>query len=82
MGFLGEAPTENGYAGYFYGNLAYTGELTEVSDRKFKKKHTRTGIRGILAQVKRIQSRTFEYKTEETPGLPGGKKYGFCSTGT
>lgn len=36
-GIYGTNPNGGGYAGYFDGDLAYTGNLTNVSDRKFKR---------------------------------------------
>jgi hypothetical protein len=68
------------YAGYFDGDLAYTGSLLNLSDRKFK-----TNLRpceGALAKVLALEPKKYNYATENTDArvaLPRGEHYGLIA---
>lgn len=66
------------YAVYASGNMAYTGTLTDVSDRKFKK-----NIRefSALERIMQLRPKTYEMKRDEFKGmnLANGLRYGFIA---
>lgn len=77
-GVLGTADPTFGYAVYASGNMAYTGSITDVSDRKFKK-----NIEAFeaLDRVMQLQPKTYEMKQEafERMNLASGRRYGFIA---
>lgn len=62
------------YAGYFSGNVSYTGSLTKVSDRKFKENIT--DLRSVTEKLKEVKVKTYNYKQNSKMSLPTGKKFG------
>ena len=79
FGVWGYCPTANGVAGYFSGDLQYTGILTDVSDRKFKKNIE--PLDNILPKILMLQPKTYEMKTEEFEfmNLGSGKQFGLIA---
>lgn len=78
-GVLGTASSSGGgYAVYASGNLAYTGTITDVSDRKFKKNIAEFTA---LDRVMQLQPKTFEMKKEDFKrmNLAEGKRFGFIA---
>lgn len=91
-GYIGNAPLSGGYkyavlgdaqnrpdsyAGMFFGDVAHTGDIMQVSDRRLK-----TEIQsppGRLDQVLQLQPAQYRF-TEDMPySLPGGIHYGFIA---
>lgn len=66
-------------AGFFSGNLKYTGTLSKVSDRKFKKNVS--PLRNCLSIVGRLAPKEFDYRTEEFPvmNLPSNRQLGLIA---
>ncbi|PHN02165.1 tail fiber domain-containing protein [Flavilitoribacter nigricans] len=66
------------YAVYANGDLAYTGTLSMVSDRKFKKNITSFSA---LDRVMKLQPRSFDMKREEFKrmNLAAGRQFGFIA---
>lgn len=77
-GVLGTADADFGYAVYASGNMAYTGSISDVSDRKFKKNIEEFEA---LDQVMRLRPKTYEMKREEFKrmNLASGRRYGFIA---
>lgn len=77
-GVLGTADPAFGYAVYASGDLAYTGSITDVSDRKFKKNIEEFEA---LDQVMQLRPKTYEMKREEFKrmNLATGRRYGFIA---
>lgn len=76
----GENPAEIGYAGYFNGNLAYTGSLYAPSDARLK--NNSKSLNGALDKVMQLSPKSYEYKHKEFEGkmnLPQGKQFGFIA---
>jgi hypothetical protein len=67
----------SGYAGYFSGNLAYTGSFAHVSDERLKKDIQ--PMSGALDQVLRLRGVTFEWKEPSEHGGMSGKQRGFIA---
>jgi hypothetical protein len=67
------------YAGYFDGDLVYTGSLIGPSDNKLKKNVREAG--NTLSLLLQLEPKRFEYKTDEYPGinLPKGEQLGFIA---
>ena len=67
------------YAGYFEGNLHYTGTLTPPSDRRLKKNIQ--NLDGSLGKVMQLRPTTYDFKTEEYQqmNLAKGKQIGFIA---
>lgn len=68
------------YGGYFSADLAYTGNLVHLSDRKFKENIQ--SFSGALSQIMSLTPRTFTYKTGpefDRFSFPAGKHYGFIA---
>lgn len=71
---------DSAYAGYFDGNLVYTGSFYKPSDQMFK-----TNIRGFdsaLEKVMALQPRKYNYRTgmrAEGVNLPPGEHYGLVA---
>ncbi len=68
------------YAGYFDGDLAYTGSLIHASDEKFK--DNIESCTGALSRLMTLQPRTFTYKTGpeyDRFGFSRGRQYGFIA---
>jgi hypothetical protein len=90
-GVYGSAPVEGniceaegipqtGYAGYFNGNLAYTGDLIGPSDRQFKTDEK--PLRNSLDKLMDLKPKTYEYKINEYKGrmnFPKGVQMGFIA---
>ncbi len=87
--FLNSSPNSAGaaiyanstnYAGYFEGDLHYTGSLTGPSDRKFK-----TDVQPVdpvLNRIGQIKVHTYNYKhtgEAEKMNLPAGTQFGFIA---
>lgn len=68
------------YAGYFAGNVSYTGTLASASDQRLK-----TNIQplsGALAKVLNVKVATYDYRTDGMAKhmvLPEGKQIGFIA---
>ncbi len=77
-GVFGTADADFGYAVYASGNLAYTGTITDVSDRKLKK-----NIEDFTAleSVMQLQPKTYEMRRDEFERmhLASGRRYGFIA---
>jgi hypothetical protein len=54
-------------AGYFSGDLEYTGALVHTSDRKLKKNIV--DIRNCTNLIRRMAPKEYEYRTDEYPAL-------------
>jgi hypothetical protein len=52
----------NNYAGYFSGDLAYTGDLLDVSDTSAKQNIRGLSEEDILSKITQLTPRRFEYK--------------------
>jgi len=68
------------YAGYFDGNLVYTGSLYKLSDRMFKKEIR--DMDGALDKVLALRPRRYSYQTRLAAGgvtLPNGDHYGLVA---
>ncbi|MEQ9229441.1 MAG: tail fiber domain-containing protein [Cyclobacteriaceae bacterium] len=67
------------YAAYLAGDVSYTGTLTSVSDRAFKKDVELYA--GALEKVKEINTYTYNYKVDEFThlNLPTGEQIGFVA---
>lgn len=79
-GIWAQAPTSSGsYAGYFNGNVRYTGTLTGPSDKKLKKNILPMGP--TLDKIGKLQPKTFAMRTDEFPGLglPTGPQMGLIA---
>lgn len=97
--YTGSASTEygvyassSGYAGYFSGDVVYTGSLTSSSDRKFKTNveslgggdvgAQRTGASGVLQRVLKLRPSTYEYASDDAyahMNFPEGRQYGLVA---
>jgi len=67
------------YAGYFSGNVHYTGSLTGPSDEKFKKNIS--DYNNALDNIMKLRPVTYEMKTEEYPfmNFDKGTQIGFIA---
>ncbi|MFA6401674.1 MAG: tail fiber domain-containing protein [Salinivirgaceae bacterium] len=67
------------YAGYFSGDLAYTGTLTDVSDKKFKQNIL--PLVGTLDKLLKLIPVSYEYNSDEYPqfNLPNGQRIGLIA---
>jgi hypothetical protein len=67
------------YAGYFNGNLHYTGTLSSASDARLKENVA--DYSGALAHVMQLSPKTYNFKTDEIQGmnLAAGKQFGFIA---
>lgn len=68
------------YAGYFNGNVGYTGTLSQVSDARLKTNIQ--SLSGALSLVKAIDVKTYHYKKGAEANqlnLAAGKQYGFIA---
>jgi hypothetical protein len=68
------------YAGYFSGNLVYTGSFYSLSDRMFKADIRELG--GALDRITALQPRKYSYRTGDYSGevsLPRGEHYGLIA---
>lgn len=68
------------YAGYFDGNVNYTGTLTNVSDRKLK--YNVNSLSDATSIVNRLAPKTYFYKQDGEAGalnLSEGLQYGFIA---
>lgn len=77
-GYVPPALPGTHYAGYFAGNLAYTGSFINASDRKFKK-----NIKGFksLEKVMQLKPKMYNLKVEEFKqmGFSNKTQYGFIA---
>lgn len=67
-------------AGYFSGDLQYTGSLIGASDERLK--HNIQPISGALTKLKKIEPHSFTYRNNaelETMNLPQGTQYGLIA---
>lgn len=73
--------TGDSYAGYFEGNVAYTGTLTQVSDEKLKENIQ--PLDSVLAKVMNIKARSYNFKKDapeyKSMNLAEGKRYGLVA---
>ena len=74
-----EAISDSSYAGYFDGNLVYTGSLYKISDAMFK-----TNLRpvdGALEKILALEPRKYSYDRGRHAGvsLPHGEHYGLIA---
>jgi hypothetical protein len=68
------------YAGYFTGNLVYTGSLYKISDQMFKK--NLRPIEGALNKILTLEPKKFTYTDEHATAsvaLPRGEHYGLIA---
>jgi len=68
------------YAGYFNGNVTYTGTLASASDIKFKRDIQ--NLTGALELITSLEPKTYYFKDEgdaEFIGLSSSKQYGFIA---
>ncbi|MCD4679822.1 MAG: tail fiber domain-containing protein, partial [Bacteroidales bacterium] len=76
----GSGGSNTNYAGYFSGNLAYTGSLIHISDRKFKE--NLRSIDGSLDKIKKLNTYSFTFKTTaeaEKINFDKGRQFGFIA---
>ncbi|MFC1733125.1 tail fiber domain-containing protein [candidate division KSB1 bacterium] len=76
----GSGASGSNYAGYFVGNLAYTGTLSNPSDLKFKK--NMVSITGSLEKIKLLNTYSYEYKSTgeaEKMNFSKGRQFGFIA---
>ncbi|MCW3093976.1 MAG: chaperone of endosialidase [Ferruginibacter sp.] len=67
-----------GYAGYFSGNLAYTGTLTNASDQKLKENIK--PATGMLDKILQLKPSSYNYKKEYSKmNLPQKQQLGFLA---
>lgn len=73
-------------AGYFQGDLHYTGDLEDVSDAQFKEAiEALTGARESTSMLERVQAlkpRRFRYRQDalgRRMGFPEGEQFGFVA---
>lgn len=78
-GVYGEANGTGSFAGFFNGNLSYTGNLSGPSDAKLKKEIM--ALDGALEKVLQLQPKTYYFKTDEFTdlNLPAGPQIGFIA---
>jgi hypothetical protein len=78
-GVYGEAPAGCAYAGYFQGDLAYTGTFGQGSDRKLKQNIV--PLRNALDRIMALQPSQYEFRTEEFPSmnLSSGTHFGLIA---
>jgi hypothetical protein len=71
--------SSSGYAGNFTGNLHYTGTLTGPSDIRLKANIK--PLTGALENVMKVETKTYNYKTEEfkSMNLSKGNQFGFIA---
>ena len=77
---LAGGATTNNYAGYFAGNLLYTGSLINASDAKFKENIS--DYTGALQKIMRIRPRTYTFKSDTAYSrfsFSPGEHYGFVA---
>ena len=70
------------YAGYFAGDLAYTGSLISLSDAMFKRDVAPLAGQGVLERLMRLRPRSYTYKDNadvEAMHLPEGTQYGLIA---
>lgn len=70
------------YAGYFSGNVTYTGSLVGPSDAKLKNDITPLNKEfSALNRIDALEPVVYTYKTDEFPSLnlPNGEQYGFVA---
>ncbi|NRB64999.1 MAG: tail fiber domain-containing protein [Saprospiraceae bacterium] len=80
FGVFGQAVAQtNSWAGYFDGNVGYTGTLSMVSDRRLKKDIT--DLEDALAKVMALEPKTYSFRQDEYPhlNLAQGQQIGFIS---
>ncbi len=76
---IGDSASTN-YAGYFIGNVNYTGNLTNVSDAKLK--YNVNNLESATDIINKLQPKTYYYKQNGDAGmlnLSEGKQYGFIA---
>ena len=70
------------FAGFFEGNLTYTGTFGKTSDAKFKQAVETLGGEGLLAKVLALKPRRYRYKQDALGrrlGFPEGVQFGFVA---
>lgn len=79
FGIFGESNGDLSWAGYFDGNLGYTGEFLGPSDAKLKREVQ--VINGALDKVLQLQPKTYFFKTDEYDqlNLAKGQQVGFIA---
>ena len=67
------------YAGYFSGNLGYTGTLTGPSDRKLKDDIEH--LEGVLGKINKLEPAMYRFNRAAYPemNLPEGRQFGFIA---
>lgn len=67
------------YAGYFAGDVAYTGTITDVSDRRLKKNIQ--AMPSMLSKLMQLKPSTFNYRSDEFKfmSLPSEKQLGLIA---
>ncbi|MBK9014532.1 MAG: tail fiber domain-containing protein [Saprospiraceae bacterium] len=74
IAILGDGST---YAGYFAGNLHYTGTLSGPSDRRFKEDIEI--LTGALSKVNNLKIYSYHFKETEGMNFPKEKQMGFIA---
>jgi len=72
--------SSNNYAGYFVGNLAYTGTLSNPSDIRFKE--NLTPIKGVVEKIKQLKTYSYNYKKDHEAKMMNfdeGVQFGFIA---
>ncbi|MGB1038593.1 MAG: tail fiber domain-containing protein [Bacteroidia bacterium] len=76
---VGDSATTS-YAGYFVGDVNYTGTLTNVSDRKLK--YDISSLNNATSLLKRLEPKSYYYKQDGEAGylnLSEGLQFGFVA---
>jgi hypothetical protein len=73
------ATSASGYAGYFAGDVTYTGSLTHTSDARFKENIAT--LDGALESVLRLRGVTFDWRRDRFPAqhFPAARGIGFIA---
>jgi hypothetical protein len=79
-GVFGVASGTGAYAGYFSGDLAYTGGIFDVSDKNFKKNIE--PISGALDKILKLNGVSYEFKSEKELSFVSTSSVGDSGKGT
>ncbi len=72
LGIAELTTVRNNWAGYFVGNVGYTGTLSQISDKKFKTKITDESK--ILEKLMFLQPKNYYFDREKYKGMAFGEK--------
>jgi hypothetical protein len=76
-GIFAVADPDCGYAGYFDGDVAYTGDVSHVSDGRFK--INRIPVTNAMSTIQQLNPISFEFNPNSPISLPGGIQYGLVA---